>query len=125
MFKYTVKTIADQTGESTAAIEVLSLVRIIEDKITDAVGHKLNEIEIQLPMEFIELKYLTRSQAQTLVYGRLIEELDIAGYESVITLYNDITMIKIKWRSALDHNLEREMKSIIVSHLSTSNKKEK
>jgi hypothetical protein len=117
MFRVTAKTIAKDTGESTADAEVLSLVRLIEDKITDAMGHHLTEVEMLLPMEFERLKELSVKEAQTLVYGRLLQELDLAGLKAEIMLHPTITTIKVKWRSALGPNLEKEMKKLIISHL--------
>ena len=64
MFKITAKTIADDNGESTGDYEVLALVRLTEDRVSDALGHKINEIEMQLPLQFEKLKYLTQIKTQ-------------------------------------------------------------
>lgn len=117
MFKINAKTIAKDTGESTADSEVLSLVRLIEDKISDAICHHLTEIDMLLPMEFERLKELSTKEAQTLVYGRLLQEIDLAGLKGEIMLHPTITTIKVKWRSALGPNLEKEMRKVIINHL--------
>ena len=117
MFKITPKTIAADTGEASADAEVVILVNVIQDKIQDAVGHKLCEVIIELPVEFERLKDFTRKQAQLLVYGRLLQELDKAGYISNIMLYEQTTSLTVKWRSALGPHLEREMKEVVKKHL--------
>lgn len=118
MFKVTTKTISEYTGESTADSEVLSLVRIIEDKIVDAVGQKLNQIQVQLPVSFERLRYLNTKEAQKLVYGRLLQELDYAGYTSTLQIYETITLLKITWEPALGPLLKKELTQTIIKHIS-------
>jgi hypothetical protein len=117
MFKVTVKTIARDTGEAVADSTVLSLVRVIEDKVINQIAQKgPSEIEMPLPMQFEDLKDLRNEDAQKLVYGRLFQELDLAGFVSQLIMYENVYMLKIKWRQQLDNNLGRELVSVIARH---------
>jgi hypothetical protein len=117
MFRTTVRTIAELTGESTCDSIVLSIIRVLETKINDAVANKQIEINTQLPLDFPELKNFTRKDAQKLIYGRVLQELDLAGYTSEIKMNVSITMINIKWKSSLSEKLSNEMLQIIKEHL--------
>jgi uncharacterized secreted protein with C-terminal beta-propeller domain len=122
MFKTTVRTIADLTGESTCDSIVLSIVRVLETKINDAVTNKQIEINTQIPLDFPELKNFTRKDAQKLIYGRVLQELDIAGYTSEIKMSEAVTMINIKWKSSLSEKLSNEMLNVIKDHLPREDK---
>lgn len=117
MFRITTKTIAKEFGETTADAEVLALVRVIEDKISEARALKQNSLETPLPREFDGLKHLNKQDSQTLVYGRLLEELDKAGFKSEINLFPTITMLKVTWPAIINGQLAKEMKQIVMNHL--------
>jgi hypothetical protein len=117
MFKVTVNSIAKQTGETVADATVLSIVRIIEDKVINQIAQKgPPEIEMPLPMQFEDLKDLRNEDAQKLVYGRLLQELDLAGFMSQLIMYENVYILKVRWRQNLDNNLGRELVAVIARH---------
>jgi hypothetical protein len=116
MFKTTVKTISKELGEATADPDVLSLVRRIEDRINDARHNNLTSVDVDLPLMFDSLKSLDMKTQQTIVYGRLLTELDTAGFKSTIMFYKDSTIITVMWPPALNKTLQKELYDTITKH---------
>lgn len=117
MFKVTTRTLAATNGEAAADREVLALVKLIEDAITTQTGGS-SAVEMTLPVMFPALQAtMDQSKAQTLVYGRLLSELDVAGFTSTIVIGREGAHLTVRWKSALDPLVEREMREVIKQHL--------
>lgn len=124
-FAITPETIAQTAGEDSLNTLLNIHITIIENRIRDAVSTQKSEIRYDLPGIFTEIKALSTKDCQRILYGRLLEKLDAAGYKTVIYFTDKTHFLIIKWPSILDSDLHKEMDNLILDHMDIKKRKHK
>lgn len=104
-----------KTNTGQVREEVNNILKSLESVILSAHEQRLNNITHELPNNFA-ISNMSRRDAQCVIYGTIIEDLEKRGFTLSIALNESTTFIKIGWVSMFDRDEMRRMNEIIDKH---------
>lgn len=105
-----------KSNNTQLKFELDNLTKTLDANIEKANTEGHSEIYFSLPVNFA-ITGLDRSDAQLVIYSRLIEIYERNGFKVKMKVRPDETIMNIKWIANFDENEKERMKRLFSSHL--------
>lgn len=110
------------TGTQILDQQIKTILKTMQSEILEASKNGHTNVIVSVPTNF-NIVGITNQTAQTIIYHRLIEELEENGFNVKISMDNSAVTYCVRWDIKQDSGDLQEMRNIIALHV--VNKKEK
>lgn len=94
---------------------IQEILRRIDDKIEQSYNASKNVAYIELPSTFGDVPNISNKNAQIIIYGRIIQDLEKRGFN--VSLRKDSPLLTVTWHIKIDKTHIEEMTQIIKNHI--------
>lgn len=112
---------ADQVQRSCTGTQILeqqikTILKTLQSEIIDASKNGATNVIVAVPTNF-NIAHMSNRIAQTIIYHRLIEELEDNGFNVRLSMENSSVTYCIRWDIQKNHKDLANMRNIIAAHI--------
>lgn len=115
-----------KTCSGTQIIEqqIRTMLKTMQSEIIEASKNGSTSVVVSVPTNF-SIVNMSNQTAQTIIYHRLIENLEENGFNVKISMDDSAVTYCIRWDIQKDHKDLKDMRNVIAAHMVAASKKEK
>lgn len=120
---------ADQVQRSCSGTQIIeqeirTLLKTMQSEIIEESKNGSTSVVVSVPTNF-SIVNMSNQTAQTIIYHRLIEEIEEKGFNVKISMDDSAVTYCIRWDIKKDHKDLKNMRNVIAAHIVKTSKKEK